>query len=99
MTISSIISKHYDELHRGCSDDKAISQGRTEEDILQDVCVTAMRKYKSREIEEDEGLAYLKKNLAAEKHFQYNRKKGEMLYFTDQPEGIPNFMSEQPDID
>jgi hypothetical protein len=99
MTINEIISKHYDELHKSCTNDKAISQGRTEEDILNDVCVTAIRKYKNHQIEEEEGLTYLKKNLAAEKHFQYNRKKGEIVIYMENPEGYCQLYSEPPEID
>lgn len=83
MTINQIITKHYDALLEQCSCDKVISQGRTECDILQDVCVTAIRKFKEKEIEEDEGLSYLKRTLFTEKHFQYSRKKGEIIIYTD----------------
>lgn len=83
MTINDIISKHYDELLQQCSCDKVISQGRTECDILQDVCVTAIRKFRDKEIEEEEGLSYLKKTLFTEKHFQFSRLKGEILTFVD----------------
>ena len=90
MTISNIITKHYDELLAQCSCDKVISQGRTECDILQDVCITAMRKYKGKEIDEEEGISYLKRTLFTEKHFQYSRKKGEIIIFTDEIKDIPD---------
>ena len=90
MTISEILSKHYYNLQREVSGELVISQGRTTEDILQDVCLTAMRKYKQNEIEEEEGLNYLKKTLFTEKHFSWNRKKNEILIFTDNLPDIPN---------
>lgn len=94
MTISEIISKHYEKLKGYChNDDTVISLGRTSEDIIQDVCVTALRKYKGRSIEEEEGLSYLKKTLSTELHFQYARKKGEMLIFTD---NIPDISEPLP---
>ena len=83
MTIGKIIDKYYDELLSQCTCDKVISQGRTECDILQDVCVTAMRKYKEKDIDEEEGYTYLRKTLFMEKHFQYSRKKGEIVVYTD----------------
>lgn len=83
MKINDIISKHYNTLHKEVNGELVISQGRTTEDILQDVCITALRKYKNQDIEEEEGLAYLKKTLFTEKHFSWNRKKGEMILFTD----------------
>lgn len=84
MTINDIIGKHYNKLYSICvNDNKVISQGRTPEDILNDVCLTALRKYKHNEIEESEGLGYLKKTIYTEKHFQYQRKKNELVIFTD----------------
>lgn len=91
MTISDIITKHYDTLKKGVNGELVISQGRTTEDILQDVCLTALRKYKNTDISEEEGLTYLKKTLFTEKHFSYNRKKNEILIFTDNlPESQSN---------
>lgn len=91
MTIKDIITKYYDALHKEVDGEKVISQGRTTEDILQDVCITAMRKYKDVEITEEEGLTYLKKTLFTEKHFSWNRKKGEIVIFTDDlPDIIDN---------
>lgn len=83
MKINDILEKHYNTLKKEVNGELVISQGRTTEDILQDVCITALRKYKNQDIEEEEGLAYLKKTLFTEKHFSWNRKKGEMILFTD----------------
>lgn len=83
MTIKQVIDKYYDELISNCSCDKVISQGRTECDICNDVCITAMNKYKNSDITEEEGLSYLKKTLFTEKHFQYARKKNEIIIYTD----------------
>lgn len=83
MTINDIISTHYDTLKREVNGEMVISQARTTEDILQDVCLTAMRKYKNLDITEEEGLSYLKKTLFTEKHFSWNRKKNDILIFTE----------------
>ena len=83
MTIREIISKHYETLHKEVSGEIVISQSRTTEDILQDVCITALRKFKEHKITEEEGLNYLKKTLFTEMHFSWNRKKGDILVFTD----------------
>jgi len=88
MTISEIISKNYDRLHNHCIADVAVSQSRTEEDILNDVCVTALRKFKDNDIDEEEGMQYLWRNLAMERHFQYNRKKNELLIYMECPEAF-----------
>lgn len=83
MLITEILAKHYNTLKKEVNGELVISQARTTEDILQDVCITAMRKYKDQSISEEEGLAYLKKTLFTEMHFSWNRKKGEILVFTD----------------
>ena len=83
MTIREIISNHYDELHSYCSADKVISLSKTEEDILQDVLVTAMRKFKDKDISENEGMDYLKLTLYNEQHFQMARKKKDKVIFVE----------------
>lgn len=91
MTINDIISKHYNTLHKEVSGEVVISQARTTEDILQDVCLTAIRKFKQTDITEEEGLTYLKKTLFTEKHFSWNRKKNEILIFTENiPDTVDN---------
>ena len=87
-TIKDIITKYYCVLTGDCHGDKVISQGRTEDDIFQDVCVTAMRKYKDQIIDEQEGLSYLKKTIYTEKHFQVARLKKEIVIYTDNLEDI-----------
>ena len=87
MTISDIITKHYDTLKKEVNGEKVISHSKTSEDILQDVCLTALRKYKNTDISEEEGLTYLKKTLFTEKHFSWNRKKTDiMVYMADIPD-------------
>lgn len=87
MTISDIITKHYDTLKKEVNGELVISHSKTSEDILQDVCLTALRKYKNTDISEEEGLSYLKKTLFTEKHFSWNRKKTDiMVYMADVPD-------------
>lgn len=87
MLISDIISKHYDTLKKEVNGELVISHSKTSEDILQDVCLTALRKYKNTDISEEEGLSYLKKTLFTEKHFSWNRKKTDILvYMADIPD-------------
>ena len=87
MTISDIIEKHYNTLKKEVNGELVISHSKTSEDILQDVCLTALRKYKNTDISEEEGLTYLKKTLFTEKHFSWNRKKTDILvYMADIPD-------------
>lgn len=82
MTINQIITKYYKDLQSLCKDDVAVSKGKTEYDLLNDVCLTAMRKFKESEITEDDGKEYLYKTLIREKHFQYKRIDKRII-FTD----------------
>lgn len=85
MKIADIINKYYDKLYKYCVvDNRVISQSRTPEDILQDVCFTALRKFKDDDIDEELGLGYLKKNIFTEHKFKYSRKKNELVIFTDE---------------
>ena len=90
MTISDIITKHYDTLKKEVNGEKVISHSKTSEDILQDVCLTALRKYKNTDISEEEGLSYLKKTLFTEKHFSWNRKKTDILVYMENIPDIHN---------
>ena len=84
MTISNIIEKYYYDLKAKChNDDIAISMGRTSEDILQDVCLTALRKFKTKDIDEQIGLSYLEKTLWYELKFQKNRIDSKVVFVDD----------------
>lgn len=87
MNIREIISNHYDELHKFCSSDVVISLSKTEEDILHDVCVTAMRKFKDKDIEESKGMDYLKLTLYTEQLFQKPRMKKDIISLMDDIKG------------
>lgn len=83
MNIREIINKNYDYLHGFCTTDKVISLSRTEEDILHDVCITAIRKYKDCDVEESDGLSYLKLTLYIEQVRQTSRKKKDKLEYVE----------------
>lgn len=90
MLISDIITKHYDTLKKDVNGELVISHSKTSEDILQDVCLTALRKYRNTDISEEEGLTYLKKTLFTEKHFSWNRKKTDIMVYMDNLPDIQN---------
>ena len=85
MTIREILKKHYTSLLAKCRDTKAIN-GKTELDLLGDICITAINKFKEKDITEEEGIDYLNKTLASEKFFQYKRIDDTVTY-TDNIEG------------
>ena len=83
MTIREIIDSNYDYLHNFCSSDKVISLSKTEEDILHDVLITAMRKFKDKDISEQEGMSYLKLTLYNEQLMQTRRICKDKLVFVE----------------
>ena len=87
MTIAEIITKYYGEFKKILKDpDRMVAEGKTDEDYLQDVCMTALKKYKNRDIDELEGAEYLFKNLRMEMKFKYHRKDKNITYIEDTPE-------------
>lgn len=83
MTIREIIDKNYEYLHSFCTADKVISLSLTEEDILHNVFVTAMRKFKYNDITEEEGMSYLKLTLYNEQLMQTRRIKKDRLVYVE----------------
>lgn len=84
MTIANIISSYYNELKSMCRDkERIVSEGRTDEDWLNDICLTALKKYRDTEIDEDEGKEYLKKNLLMSLMFKYKKIDNKISYMED----------------
>ncbi len=74
MHITEIIERNYPRLKARChNDDRIISLARTSEDIVQDVCLTAIRKFRNQDIPEEVGLDYLERTLWFELKFQVAR--------------------------
>ena len=92
MTIGEIITKHFNEFSGMVkSTDIVIEEGNTYEDIFQNVMMTSLKKYKNKEVDENEGLEYIKKTFLLEVYFAPKRKKRDILVFTDAySENIPD---------
>lgn len=83
MRIQEVITKHWSQLSGACQD-RVICSSKTEADVVQDVMLTALNKYKNGDVDEAEALEYLKKTLQTEKYFSYKRIVNEKLvYFED----------------
>ena len=81
MGISEVITKHYHELRVYVKHpDVSVENGNTQEDVFQNVMVTAIKKYKG-DVDEAEALYYLKMTLGAEMFFQVRKKKRDLLLF------------------
>ena len=91
MTIGEIITAHFNEFSGMVKNtDIVIEEGNTYEDIFQNVMMTALKKYKGKEVDENEGLEYIKKTFLLEVFFSPKRKNRDMLVFTDASlENIP----------
>lgn len=87
MKIADILSKYYDELYGMLRDkERCIAETKTDEDYLQDVCLTALRKYKDAEVDEEEGKEYLIKSLLMMLKFKQKRRDKNTVYIADLPE-------------
>lgn len=76
MGINEIINRRYSELYKMLRDaDKTLYESITVEDLFHEVLLTAMKKYKDKDITEEEGFEYLKKTLLREILFSKKRKK------------------------
>ena len=91
MTIGEIITAHFNEFSGMVKNtDIVIEEGNTYEDIFQNVMMTALKKYKDKEVDENEGVEYIKKTFLLEVFFSPKRKNRDMLVFTDASlENIP----------
>ena len=89
MRIRDVIAKYYPRYRSRVNTEKTICLGKTEEDVLDEVMLTALRVFGDKEISEEEGQTYLEKTLYQERHFIYKRKKGDKLVFGDLPD-IPD---------
>lgn len=81
MKISEVIDKNYKKLLSKCNPDKVICFGKTEEDILNDVVITTLRKFKEQDIDPQEGADYLERTFEAERFFIWKRKPKDKLIF------------------
>lgn len=63
--------------------DTVIEDSRTSEDLFSDAMLTALRKYKDKDIDEQEGYEYIRKTLLTEFFFSKKRKKRDILVLSD----------------
>lgn len=83
MTISDIITKHYNEFSGMVRNpDVTIENGNTSEDIFQNAMMTAIKKFPG-EVDEKEGYDYIRKTLLTELFFCWKRKGRDILLFSD----------------
>ena len=85
MTIDEIIGKYYEKLKSYASKcDKHIYCGYTQEDIFHNTLMYAMRKYKDKDLDENEGFRTVRKMIKTEIKFAYRKKDRDILTFINQ---------------
>lgn len=85
MKIREIIEAHYKDFLYVCKN-KAIN-GEDEFDVLDNCCITAIRKFDEKDIDEQEGLDYLWRIFGAARFFR-KKKVDKHLIFTELPPDI-----------
>ena len=95
MTISEILSKHYNEFLDICTKkDIALYGGKTSEDLLSECCLTLLKKYKNKELDEQDGIDILKKSFLEKCFFAYKKKTSKKETFI---EYVPDYQMNIPD--
>ena len=84
MLINEIIDKYYNTLNKKYVNNRniALPFGMSGEDILQEVLMLSIRKFKNKDIPEEEGINYIKRNLYYRNHFAFSNKDNDII-FTD----------------
>ena len=95
MTISDILAKHYlDFLNLCTKTDTALYGGKTSEDLLSECCLTLLKRYKDKDLDEEEGVDMLKKTFLEKCFFSFKKKssrKEKMIeYIADYPLNVPD---------
>ena len=86
MNINEIITKHADEIYSMPRNKSVIiSQEKTSEDVVQDVLLTAIKKFGRKNITEEEGWKYIYDHICLELFFQ-KKRKGDLVYMETLPD-------------
>lgn len=84
MDINQIINKHFKTLKSLVkSSPVPIYNGFMDEDIFQSCILTAINKYHNEQVDENEGLEYLKRIILNETKFSYRKKKRDKLILVE----------------
>ncbi len=83
MKISEVVDSAYTFLLSNCRNNNVISEGRTAEDILNDIVLQGLRKYKNSDTTWENAFKYLKDNFFLELHFSPKRRGKEMVLLSE----------------
>lgn len=88
MKISEVVDSAYTFLLSNCRNNNVISEGRTAEDILNDIVLQGLRHFKKGDTSWDEGFGYLKDQFYLELFFSPKRRRNDLVLFGDLPKTI-----------
>ena len=84
MTINEVIEKHFKELKSLVKiSDIPVYNGYMAEDVFQSCFLTAIKKFREKEVDENTALEYLKRTILNEVKFSYRRKKKDNLLLVE----------------
>lgn len=83
MKIGEVVDSAYTFLLSNCRNNNVISEGRTAEDILNDIVLQGLRKYKNSDTSWENAFNYLKDNFFLELYFSPKRRGKEMVLLLD----------------
>lgn len=75
MKINDILASAYTSLINICRDTRVINEGKTCDDYINDVVLQALRKYRNKNVEWEEGYEYLTSNIYLELYFSKKRPR------------------------
>ena len=61
--------------------DVVVENGLTSEDLFENSIYTALKKFKTAEVDETEGFNYIRKTILTNNIFAYKKKKSDLLVF------------------
>lgn len=84
MTINDVIEKHFRQLQSLAKpSDIPVYNGYMIEDIFQSCFITAIKKFKDEDVDENTALEYLKRTILNEVKFSYRRKSKDRLLLVE----------------
>lgn len=83
MNIRDIINKHYGDFQKRAAKHNNNSPVLEPDEILDEVLITAIKKYDKQNVEEQEALQYIKRNMFMESVFVPKRLDGKTVYIEE----------------
>ena len=93
MKVEKIIDSAYTYLHKSCRNNNIIYEGKTAEDILNDIVLQTIRHFKSNEVSWENGFKYMQDTFYIELHFSPKRINREKMLLMEDCKKLLDFKS------